>query len=115
MLDPPPPWTQALSDDQLPPGLLVVSVVPPTMVIYGLVVGRGGPHVVQYAPLSPEAWKNDCPCAANCWKIWSWSAAGEPDQVQEELSWLAAGWPTPLVSVAMRFSRSVGFEVPPAS
>src|ERR1017187_140432 len=56
------------SDTHDPPGPLVVKVVPPTTVMYG---SSDGSLIVPvgYSPLSPEASKNDCPCAAYCRKI----------------------------------------------
>src|ERR1035437_2792360 len=98
---PPPLPNQVVSDTQAPPGLLVVSTVPPTTVTFGLSDGGKGGHVPQLPPLSAEAWKNDCPWAMNCWNVWSRMASTIVPNPHEELSCLA--W----LSVAMRFRMSL--------
>jgi hypothetical protein len=53
LLPVPAPQFQTVSDTQLPPGPVVVKVVPPTTVIFGSSDGVGIAPV--YASLSPDA------------------------------------------------------------
>src|SRR5579862_1997534 len=97
LLPVPPPQFHTVSETYEPPGPLVVSVVPPTSVMFGLSAGK------EIAPVkaseSPLALKKDCPWAAICWKIVSAEALGPPPP-HEQLSCLAR------LSFAMRLSRS---------
>src|ERR1017187_5856090 len=93
----PPPQFQTFSESQDPPGLVVVKVVPPTSVMYGLSAGNGMGPV--NASESPQALKNAWPCAAISRKIWSPAGSGGPPP-QEQLICLER------LSLAMRLSRS---------
>src|SRR3569833_1322240 len=67
VLIPPPlpvplPRFHTVSESLAPPAPVVVNVVAPTCVIYGLSLGKSIKLV--YAAASPDALKNDCPCAA---------------------------------------------------
>jgi hypothetical protein len=55
----------------------------------------------EYASLSPDAWKNDCPTAAMFVKILSVVVLGPPPQVHEQLKFL-----TVLLAVTMVFRTS---------
>src|SRR5882724_5795683 len=91
------PQFQTVSDDHEPPAPVVVNVVPPTCVIFVLSDGNG--IEPEKASESPDALKNDWPCAAICLKICSDVASGEPPP-HEQLICLAE------LSLAMRLSRS---------
>src|SRR5208283_2859657 len=64
-----PPQFQVVSETHAPPGPVVVTVVPPTSVMLVLSDGKGIPFTK--ASPSPEALKNDCPCASICLKMFS--------------------------------------------
>src|ERR1700678_1076804 len=98
VLTPPPLPDHVRSDCHGPPAPDVVRLVPPTTVTFGS--SEGGITTPLYAPLSPDAWKNDCPCAINCLKICSVVAL--MPKPHEELSC----WPR--LSVAIRFRISLG-------
>ena len=66
----------AVSDDHGPPADDVLKVVPPTCVMLVLSEGNGTP-LVNASP-SPEALKNDCPCADICLKIFSEALSRPP-------------------------------------
>src|SRR5207237_6332435 len=91
------PRCQTVSDTNDPPGPLVVSVVPPTCVIFGLSSGKE----IEPANASPSplAVKKDCPWAAICKNMFSAVALGPPP-LQEQLSCLDK------LSLAMRLNKS---------
>src|SRR5262249_39674764 len=91
------PQFQTVSDDHAPPGPVVDKVVPPTCVMLVLSEGKGIELVK--ASESPDALKNDCPCADICLKICSEVGSGPPPP-QEQLICLAR------LSFAMRLNKS---------
>ena len=53
---------QVVSENQFLCGPVVLRVVPPTLVTFVLSAGGStGFFRDEYSPLSPDAWKNDCP------------------------------------------------------
>src|SRR3569833_2177835 len=118
LMPPPPapfreePAFQVVSPVQAPPGLWVESVVPPTPVTYGCEAGSSTQRVLEWlgssnAPLSPDAEKKLCPCAASCWnsvfslfrKLGSFSISARP---HEQLICLA----TLSVAILLMMSRA---------
>src|SRR5665647_826557 len=92
----------------------MVKVVPPTCVMLGLLEGEPSKLELSTCPgvnasLSPEALKNDCPCAAICLKMVSVVELGPPLQPQEQLKFLI------VLLAAMVFKISLGIPVGPAS
>src|SRR5271163_2192572 len=95
----PPPQFQTVSDTHEPSGPLVLKVVPPTWVMFGLSAGKRIGWPWGKAHLSPTALKNDCPWAAICRNICSAVGSGPPPP-HEQLSW----WTR--LSLAMRLKMS---------
>src|ERR1051326_9019571 len=91
------PRCQTVSDTNDPPGPLVVSVVPPTCVIFGLSSGKG--IAPENASPSPLAAKKDCPWAAICKNMFSAVPLDAPPD-QEQLNCLDT------LSLAMRLNKS---------
>src|SRR5437016_12935301 len=75
------PQFHTTSPDHAPPEPVVLNVVPPTCVM--LVLSEGNGMAPENASESPDALKNDCPCAIICLKICSdVGSAGPPPQEQ---------------------------------
>ena len=99
----PPPQFQTFSEVQVPPGPVVLSVVPPTEITYGELQQASMLDPTGYASLSPAELKNAIPCAASCWN--SPSVLPSVPYSHEALTW----WT--VLSLAMRL-KIVSAEPP---